>query len=255
MARDTYFGKLIRVSHYIKVKLLTPTMLDNINVKIPVTIGTPPESHVPEDVGIEPSTGTPSATPSAPVAANEVLSGAVEYENARELSIRSAAQLPTIDFPFVEAVPIPADAIEAPMVIQQAYVIGGAPVQVEHGTDEENYQSADLDNLIPLPPPTAPGTATLEDVVEAMLTSVNDYQMISRRMEEWRHVFATLTPSDFGNIIAHVRTSVCVAGVFLAFVVLPLTDISCMLTDAGKQRLGPAPSSRTHCSPCRAIHL
>lgn len=115
----------------------------------------------------------------------------------------------------------PSERTVEPMVVEaHAVVIGGTPserVQSFNSSDEPDIDVYDIgdddhfdfDNLVPLqaPPKSAP---SLSRLLEEMVSSVNDYSLISERLtqSEWKVVFENLQPSDYGSIVAHVNNDV-----------------------------------------------
>lgn len=108
------------------------------------------------------------------------------------------------------------------MVVEaHAVVIGGTPserVQSFNSSDDEpdidvydigDDDQFDFGNLVPLqaPPKSAP---SLSRLLEDMVSSVNDYSLISERLtqSEWKVVFKNLQPADYGSIVAHVNNDV-----------------------------------------------
>mmetsp|Transcript_20592 Transcript_20592/g.31726 ORF Transcript_20592/g.31726 Transcript_20592/m.31726 type:complete len:555 (+) Transcript_20592:100-1764(+) len=179
-ARDTYAGNLIQISHYILITHMTKTLVDNPSIKIPIRIGYPPET----------STNT---------------------ENNREPSFRIAEENDSLrDIPVADALPISAEdwsavaPVQAPLVEIPAenVILGGIATVAENGN--ERNSSAQWEGIIPLPPPVAP---TLANLLEEMVASVDDYDIISQKVDDpsWRPVFSDLTPEEFGMIIAHVH--------------------------------------------------
>jgi hypothetical protein len=71
----------------------------------------------------------------------------------------------------------------------QATVLGG--VATAYDSNMASF-SSDLVDLVPVPPPQLP---SLQGVLEEMTASVNDYHIISRKLQDsdWRPVFSSLT--------------------------------------------------------------
>lgn len=155
-------------------------MTDNPSVKIPLQIGNPPVPAAAVNAG-----------PAIPVEAS-----------ASGLPVSATGKIP-----FVTAVPAPlaesSSATEPDIPLSEAVIIGGSQIIDSEG-DALQETVPSLDSLFPLPPPVVPSFSTLLD---EMLASINDYDIISLKVQDpgWRLVFESLTPEQFGNIIAHVN--------------------------------------------------
>jgi len=107
--------------------------------------------------------------------------------------------LPEGEIPIAMAVPIPANAIEASPVVASSDVIvlGG----------DAFVTTADLADLVPLPPPVVAPSATLENLLNEMTSSINDYDILTAKLQhpEWQRFLASLSAQDFGSIVAHVN--------------------------------------------------
>ena len=186
-ARTSYKGTLIQVSHYVKVKLMSQKMVDNVELKVPLFIGNPPYR------------GATTAT-------------LVDdfREDPQSLSIRASTLLPSAPegsiyddvVPVAPAVLMDAEESDILVPTADAYVIGGEAVVSPYGQSIE-----DMDLLAP-PPPISATTPTLDNLLAEMLTSVHDYDIIASKLQiaEWRmNVLERLTPTQFGMILAHVH--------------------------------------------------
>jgi hypothetical protein len=180
-ARETYVGTIMSVTHYIKVYLHTRAMTDNPTVKIPLQIGSRPIQQPPQTA--TPVTMEPSDVPAL------VLSDSVPMVEAVPAVSSPASYDPTGETPL------------APL--SEAVVVGGSTVIDSSGTYPA-ASTAQLIDVIPLPPPVVPSFSSLMD---EMLASIDDYNIISTKLQDpgWRLVFESLTPEQFGNVIAHVN--------------------------------------------------
>lgn len=144
----------------------------NIEQKIPLRIGFPPEVQEAARVDVQ--------RPVQPSAAAPTRTGGV--------------------VPFANAVPLPSSNIEALMATApaEAIVLGG----VATSSYDMGVSSTDFD-VVPLPPPQVP---TLSLLLDEMTSSVNDIDIISSKLNspDWRPVIVGMTPVDYGAVIAHV---------------------------------------------------
>ena len=144
----------------------------DIEEKIPLRIGFPPEQRQATRVDIRPQPA--GAFP----------------------------QSGTAPIPFATAVPLPANTVEAPVAIApaEAIVLGGMATTYASTL----ASSTDLEDLIPIPPPEVPSLSVL---LEEMTASVNDIDIISNKLQDaaWRTFISSMSPADFGAVIAHVN--------------------------------------------------
>jgi hypothetical protein len=65
------------------------------------------------------------------------------------------------------------------------------------GSEQDNWVEDYIDEHFP----------SLPNLIEEMSSSLDDFDVISSKLEsvEWRAIFAALTPTEFGIIIAHVK--------------------------------------------------
>jgi hypothetical protein len=148
-------------------------MADNLSVQIPLRIGFPP---------------IPSATMVYPV-------------SPERLSISVIAPF-EVDMPVVTAIPISDEnMIDMPcaMARSESLRMGGLPELIA----SEEPMTQFLPSIIRPQDVVHP---SLEGLLEEMFASINDYEIIERKMTypRWREVFSDLTPTQFGLIIAHV---------------------------------------------------
>lgn len=176
-ASDTYNGTLLSISHYIKLYLKTPPLVADIEEKIPLRIGYPPQEQRATRVNV-PAARRPTTNAGA------------------------SSNAPASSIPFASAVPVPANTVEAPVATApaEAIVLGGTATSYDTSLTST---STDICDLVPMPPPQVPSLALL---LEEMTASVNDFDIISSKLRsnDWRPIISTLSPADYGAIIAHV---------------------------------------------------
>ena len=187
-ARDSYSGQIIRISHYLQIKLQTGRMQSNPALKIPIRIGTPPTLRLapgqrPTDISLQPQ----------PVTA---VSLGPEIQNAAPQPAQHD------EIPIVAAVSIPNDAIEASMTTAGADVIvlGGDAVVELSG-------SGSLADLIPVPPPSEDMLpVSMERLFRDMSRSIDDYGILTNKLSDpaWRQLIASLSTDDYGRIISRL---------------------------------------------------
>jgi len=174
-ASDTYEGTLLSISHYIKLYLKTPKMVADIEEKIPLRIGLPAQ---------------------------------VQQATRLDVPLQPAASAPgtPVVIPFASAVPLPENTVQAPVTTApaEAIVLGGTATTYDDSNLMASSMSADLADLIPVPPPQVPSLSVL---LEEMTVSVNDIDIISSKLQsdDWRPVISGLSPADYGAVVAHVR--------------------------------------------------
>jgi len=168
VARDTYLGERMSVSHYVKIKLMTKTRLvENVDTKIPIFIGTPRNE--------------------VPTVAQARLVPTIPRFQSEECPIATPIATP-IPIP----IPIPPDVDSPP---------SGAS-SVNNGS----LQRRDIEDVGVLPPPTAPTLSNL--LAELSNTSnAYDVISKNLNYPAWQHaLFSYLSPSDFGSILSHVSS-------------------------------------------------
>jgi hypothetical protein len=173
-ARDSYTGHLLVVSHHIAVSLHTRGMADNLSIQIPLRIGFP---------------SIPSARMVYPA-------------SPERLSISVLAPF-EVDIPVAPAIPIPDEnVIDMPRAMARgdSLRMGGLPELIA----SEEPMTQFLPSIIR---PQDILNPSLEGLLEEMFASINDYEIIERKMTypRWRNIFSDLTPTEFGPIIAHVN--------------------------------------------------
>ena len=106
--------------------------------------------------------------------------------------------------PEITATPLPLNAIDAPttFVDSNVVVLGGDAILLP----EEDPDTFDYSSISPLRPPPA-YAPSLVNLSEEMLTSVEDYDIIQNKLQDygWKSLFAQISPDDFGAIIGHVN--------------------------------------------------
>jgi hypothetical protein len=223
--RDSYKGALIRVSHTLQITAYTKSMISNPCVKLPLHIGYPPEllsfNETPSESHIEaiafpvpnssystsqpPTNGTDSASPFYPMP----VAAAHRFESSDQPGIGtslSVPNLPDVDIPMAEAIVIPIDqtAVQAPIASTppEAMILGGLVTY-------QDTEISSTDGVTPLSyiSQTADVILSLESLLQQMISSIDDYLIISEKLQqsEWRLFLASISPEDFGNILAHVH--------------------------------------------------
>jgi hypothetical protein len=197
-ARDSYSGQLIKIWHYLEIRMLTGPMANNPAITVPIRVGSPPLLARPR---------VQDATPMHLSSSGEYTSTRPEAEYALpqmaypEESAFAPQSQSTI--PIVSAIAIPAvsgDTFESPRVYapQEVIVLGGDAIIVD--------EQGDLSDLIPIAPPRA-SPPSVENLILDMVFSVNDYDILSARLRDpaWLPIFQAVSPQDLGMIIAHVN--------------------------------------------------
>lgn len=179
-SRDTFKGQVVNVKHLLVIKIKTKWGVDDPKIEIPLKVGSRAvdEAH-------EPTVRLPPPVPLPPP------SGDGDNE-----------ALPN---PVPVAVPIGWSGAEQSLRIiapPESVVMGGAVV---NSSDSGGLGS--LEPLAAVPLPVPPPRPTLENLLAEMVSSVNDYDIISAKLEdtEWKEVFSSLSPENFGSIIVHVN--------------------------------------------------
>jgi hypothetical protein len=218
-ARDTYSGKLMTISHYLKVTFFTTSLVENPSTKIPIRIGNPSERR-----------GSQPSVPSAPIAT------AVTEDHIHES--RNANDEPEIevDIPMVNAVLLDRhnnnvpERASSPRGVSDAVVVGAAAVFLEANQDDESNSESikddsdesnsdesdyptgmhtDSDNLENLPPATneMQATPSLIMLFQEMKDTTNGHEVVCAKMRspEWLDIFARLTSDEFGIILSKIK--------------------------------------------------
>jgi len=211
-SRDTHKGGIIKVEHYLKIKLHTNAFTDNVSIKIPLQIG--------------------NASTSTPLPPEAVASGTMVVDSEAVppplVPADSYVDRPAspAEIPFVSAVlldiPPESEVTVAPVVEATATILSpSAPVErdvrqeTDEGNDGHRYEEEEDYNEFATPsaPLTEDGPPCLSTLLSEMLTTVNDYTIVQSKINtsKWKEFFESLSPEDFGSIIAHVRqpTRVC----------------------------------------------
>jgi hypothetical protein len=196
-ARDSYSGQLIKIWHYLEIRMLTGPMANNPAITVPIRVGSPP-----------------LALPIAQDATRMHAFSSDQYTSSRIEAEYSLPQMPYAQesafaphsqstIPIVSAVAVPVvsgDTFESPRVYapQEVIILGGDAIIVD--------EQGDLSDLIPIAPPRV-SPPSLENLILEMVFSVNDYDIISARLRDpaWLPVFQAMSPQDLGMIIAHVN--------------------------------------------------
>jgi hypothetical protein len=198
-ARDSYSGQLIKIWHYLEIKLLTGPMSNNPSTTVPVRVGSPPQrSSIVQDAIPMQESSTAQHTAPRP----EVAEAAPQTPCA---PVRATAPYSQNVIPIVSAVAVPVVSggmIHSPVVHapQEVIFLGGDAIIVD--------EQADLSDLVPMAPPRLPASPpSLQNLIREMVFSVSDFDIISARLRdpEWLRLFEAISPQEFGSIIAHVN--------------------------------------------------
>jgi hypothetical protein len=196
-ARDSYSGQLIKIWHYLEIRIMTGPMANNPVVTVPIRVGSPPQARpIVQDampMHVSSSGQYTSTIPEAEYALPQI-----PYAQESAFAPHSQSTIP-----IVSAVAVPAvsgETFESPMVYapQEVIVLGGDAIIVD--------EQSDLSDLIPIAPPRV-SPPSLENLILEMVFSVNDFDIISARRRDpaWVPVFQAMSPQDLGTIIAHVN--------------------------------------------------
>uniref|UniRef100_A0A7S4HXA3 Arrestin C-terminal-like domain-containing protein n=2 Tax=Odontella aurita TaxID=265563 RepID=A0A7S4HXA3_9STRA len=180
-SRDTFKGQIISVKHILVIKIKTKWGVDDPKIEIPLKVGSRAvdEAH-------EPTVRLPPPVP-LPSTSGEDISGDVQ------------------PLPAPVAVPIGWAASEKSLRIiapKESIVVGGAAFD-----SSNNGEPVSSDPVVPVPSPKPPDQPTLDNLLAKMVSSVNDYELISAKLEDpdWKGLFSSLTPEHFGSILAQVN--------------------------------------------------
>lgn len=224
-ARDTYKGGIVQVQHYLKVKLQTELFADNLSAKIPLQIG-----YAPETTHIESLHPGPSAPAEHEIAVEACPStsavdvGAPTIVDSQDFVHVQSRPVPVAstqdEIPFVPAVlidiPVEEEVVVAPMVEATATIFAAsAPVErevVEEHEDGLVVEEDDHEYRAPSAPSSDESPPSLATLLSEMLSSVDDYHLVSTKVRDRRYaeVFASVSPTDFGAIVAHVSSRMIV---------------------------------------------
>jgi hypothetical protein len=202
-SRDSYSGALIKVDHFLEITLFTKALVSNPSIRIPIQIGFPPMEQQQQQQ--QPPRHAPPVAASAPLPVG--LPTPLPPPNSMpQASTPALFDTSYQDIPFASAVIIPTDdqaAVRAPMASAplEALVLGGTAAFSE--VESSFAPSA------PLAPSTRPSLAAL---LEEMIFSINDFEIISTKLQDptwaWASLLANLSPDDFGSVLAHVNMDI-----------------------------------------------
>jgi hypothetical protein len=189
-ARDSYDGKLMKISHYLKVMFFTKALVENPSSKIPIQIGSPP---VPSQEGGQPRiVGAPVATA---VEQEHVVgpTGTVPPSERESVEVVAGNEIPMANAVLVDQQGNPIQEQPEPSAPTEAILIGANAVFI----DDRNFGP-------PMPPPPI----HLPQLFAELDASIaNDFEIVSTKLEYpgWAALFTLLTSDEFGTIIAHVK--------------------------------------------------
>ena len=222
-ARDSYAGQLLKVVHYLEVRLQTPRRITNPAVRVPLRIGSPPH-RLADRAWPAPGARTGSEIPI--VEAVVALPPSGGPQNGRRASIDA-----DVIYAQADVIVLGGDAVvendgavsdgdddgddeEMEDVEERAPLpMPSAPPAYYDGADDNNDTTA-------FPPPSAPNacrdppelvpeepTTSLELLFQQMVSSINDFQILENKLRhpEWVRLFQNITPEDYGTIILHVN--------------------------------------------------
>jgi len=191
--RDTYKGKLIRVTHTLKITMFTKALVDNPSIWIPLRIGFRPENLVTVD---GPGPGKVDGTPTR--------------ISRRSSSVRKLPDMATfLEHTEAELDSDDDDAVLAPVKLapRPSLLLRGHSMHF----DEDGI-------VFPAPPPPAKedlpvnplapssADASLSALLEEMTMSIDDYDALSQRLEkEDDALLSNITVKQFESIVAHVK--------------------------------------------------
>jgi hypothetical protein len=197
-ARDSYSGQLIKIWHYLEIRMMTGPLANNPVVTVPIRVGSPPQGRPMAQHAVPMHASAPEQrTTSRPEAAVAVPQ--TPYAQASASAPYSQSTIPIVT---AVAVPVASgDTFESPRVYapQEVIVLGGDAIIVDE-------HQGDLSDLVPMAPPRA-SDPSLQTLIREMVFSVNDYDIISVRLRDpdWLPVFQAMSRQEFGTIIAHVN--------------------------------------------------
>jgi len=204
-ARDSYNGKLVRVSHFVDISFKTDVGASNPAQTIPIKIGCPPVK--------EPRSSTQSFSSSMPTVARQrhsSISSIIETTgvNCTPNNRRSDISYASTDteeapIPIVNAVPIVPEVAERPSIdvtriSQEDVIVLGGNVVLPDATSS-------LSTPIPVAPPNDQDVS-LTGLLQAMRDCVNGHDLIERRLcnPEWVEFFGELSVAEYGTVVAQV---------------------------------------------------
>jgi hypothetical protein len=168
-ARDSYDGQLVKVSHFLHVKLLTRGISSNAAATIPLSLGTPREGAA------LPPAATRIETPGHPPI---VIQGAVPHE-----------------IPVVHAIAVSmSDDEDDDDDMQSVIILGGDAILPDYSS---------LADLTPILPPPEVREVSIPSLLLRMETSVNVYNYLSSLLLEpaWVRLFCDMTAANYASLV------------------------------------------------------
>jgi hypothetical protein len=195
-ARDSYSGQLIKIWHYLEIRMMTGPMANNPVVTVPIRVGNSPRARpIVQDAIQMHGSSSDQYTATRPEAY-----AVPQMPYAQETDPAPYSQS---TIPIVSAVAVPVvsgDTFESARVHapQEVIILGGDAIIVD--------EQCDLSDLVPMAPPQAT-PPSLDNLIREMVSSVNDYDIISARLRDpdWLPVFQAMSPQDLGTIISYVN--------------------------------------------------
>lgn len=204
---DSYVSDMIKIAHQLKIKAHTRFNVSNPVVTIPLRIGSPP-SMEPNDASSPTANDFDGETSAAP--------------GGGEGPVEVGAPAPSVSCDLHDAAAFP--AASAPTLETMIAVPVPVPVPVAPTTDAATSPTAESievllsEDSLRAPLITAPSEAivvggatpsilNLESLLEEMLHSVDDYDILRAKCDDasWASTLAGLSPGELGGILAHVH--------------------------------------------------
>lgn len=207
-ARDSYYGQLVQVWHMVEIRLKTSHLTTNPSKSIAVRVGS--SRREPREVAVA---AAATATTLLPVVEGTPVLQAQTVLAPPAWQVRTVTPPPLDDddcvIPMACAVPLPKEPMdddedERVIVLDEEAIVAltaTAPMEVPApcGSSSSPAKSASA----------VRGPVTLPNLLHAMHTSVSSYDLVQYRLHqvpEWQCFFAGLTPPEYGQVVAAVRT-------------------------------------------------
>ncbi|GKY93700.1 hypothetical protein MPSEU_000337200 [Mayamaea pseudoterrestris] len=219
-ARDSHQGTLLRVWHTVRIKLLTPSMTNNVYVSLWVKIASRP--------GCSPPTTFHDCVPNlSPVSSQGSSALNDSYESTSDSSSPQSSDGVAYAFPpSLSDLLIPdADEVEPCHGQQRHYYISGSNIPVANAVPCDNFdenlqrvktgdfdddavlaEGICLDDLVPLPPPNE---VSLPSLLHQMACTDDPHGLVQTCLQDgkWVNLMLSLSPSEMGRIVAQVPDS------------------------------------------------
>lgn len=207
-ARDTYAGQLIKTEHVVVITLWTKMGVDNPSIEIPIQVGFPPHAAwYDPHLGSMPGDELFNLLPEEPSPRTAMLAAATFSDGSSRRSRLSIAAIPDAQLPSAEARNIPDEEdiqiIELEPSRQASTRLGGSAIYLMQDSqrvlDIENEETTYDETQAP---------PSIQGLFDEMVISLNDFEMISQKLRDplWVAVLSSISPEDFGNIVALVKS-------------------------------------------------